>query len=178
MKYARSILNRNWKSDKPYNIDSVEDVQTTDSGELSVWVYDENTKNKAALAIVMTRKLLTDVYMVIFDDTTKRGTINIVSQDGNSKWREVKNDHVNLKLCHFDDVKWLMTYMWDEVTNGKVVIVRSKKIKEYFKECVKNHSIGQETINYIHEHKDEVSCSYWEQLLQEELNIIQEEANK
>ncbi len=171
MKYARSIIGKKWKSENPYNIDSVEDAQTSYSGELSVWLYDENEKIKAALAIAMTRSYISDVAMIIFDDAKNKNTIAIAPQEGTSKWKEVKNNHVNLKLCHFDDVKWLMDYMWGEVTNERVVIVRSKTIKAYFKDCVKNHTIDQETIDHIHEHRNEASYEYWEQRLQEELSV-------
>lgn len=167
MKYARSIKAKCWKSENPYSIDSVEDAQTSHCGELSVWLYDENEKNKVALAIAMTRDYISDVVMVIFDDMTNKGTLAITPQVGTSKWIDVNEDHVNLKLSHFDDFHWLMDYMWNEVLNARVALIRSKEIKKYFKECVKNNTISQGTIDHIHEHKDEEKFSTWERYLQD-----------
>lgn len=174
MNYARSIIKNRWKTDAPYNILSVEDAHTTNKGEFSVWLYDgvldENKKKELALAIVMTRSHITDVNFITFDDTNIKKSIKTSLQEGETKWIKYSGIHRNLILVDFSDVQWLMDYMWGKVNASEVNFVSEKDLKKYFKECVLNNTIGQETIDAIHWHKEEDNYKRWEAYVQKALN--------
>lgn len=173
MNYARSIIKNRWKIDEPYNILSVEDAHTTNKGELSVWIYDgvldENKKKEIALAIVMTRSHITDVNFIVLEDKKLKESIKPALQKGETKLLKSRDIHRNLMLVDFSDVQWLMDYMWDKVKASDVEFVRDTELKKYFKECVLNKTIGQETIDAIHEHKDEENYKRWEAYIQDAL---------
>lgn len=151
MEYARSVDKRGWNGDKKrYNIFFVEDFQT-EKGLLSVWSLDQQDELDTALAIVMTRDLISDVYVVRLDDKTIRGSLrNFTPNEGESKWTEMNNLHYDMHVENLADLKWLIDYAWDAVTENICFRTFTKKeLKDHLKKCVQQNKFSKQTLDGI-----------------------------
>ena len=102
MVYIRSIDELRWRNPHYYDSDIISDISTTDH-EISVWSYiecDEDSRNKAILALAMRRSHFSDFFYVeISDREIEKLHFGLNEKPGDTYFVKYKNLHRNIEIC-------------------------------------------------------------------------------
>lgn len=112
MVYIRKIEELRWRNPHFYDSDIISDLLTSEH-DLSVWCYEdgnEDAKNKALLAMIMSRNEFKDFFYVeLTDREIKRCNFSLNFKEGSTQFSKYKNLHRNIEV---KTVLGLTTLAW------------------------------------------------------------------
>lgn len=136
MVYIRKIEELRWRNPHFYDSDIISDLVTSEH-DLSVWCYEEgneDARNKALLAMIMSRSEFKDFFYVeLTDRELSRCNFSFNSKEGSTQFSKYKNLHRNIEV---KTVLGLATLAWvlkRKISKGELWHMEADEEKNLFK---------------------------------------------
>ncbi len=136
MVYIRKIEELRWRNPHFYDSDIISDLVTSEH-DLSVWCYEEgneDARNKALLAMIMSRSEFKDFFYVeLTDRELERCNFSLNSKEGSTQFAKYKNLHRNIEV---KTVLGLTTLAWvlkRKISKGEFLHMEPDEEMDLFK---------------------------------------------
>lgn len=151
MVYIRKIDEMRWRNHHFYDSDVVSDLITSEH-DLSVWCYEEgneDAKNKALLAMIMSRSEFKDIFYVeLTDKDINHCNFKINCKEGNTQFGKYKKLHRNIEV---KTVLGLTTLAWvvkRKIAKGGLQLIEVDEGKSLFKSYAVPSEMSFDELNW------------------------------
>lgn len=151
MVYIRKIDEMRWRNPHFYDSDVVSDLITSEH-DLSVWCYEEgneDAKNKALLAMIMSRSEFKDIFYVeLTDNDINHCNFKINCKEGNTQFGKYKKLHRNIEV---KTVLGLTTLAWvvkRKIAKGGLQLIEADEGKTLFKSYAVPSEMSFDELNW------------------------------
>lgn len=136
MVYIRKIEEFRWRNPHFYDSDVISDLVTIEH-DLSVWCYDdgnEDVRNKALLAMIMSRSEFKDFFYVeLTDRDLRRCHFSLNAKDGDTQFAKYKNLHRNIEVKSVLGLAALAWIVKRKISKGEIHHMDLDEEKDLFK---------------------------------------------
>ena len=151
MVYIRKIEEFAWRRPHFYDSDIYSDLKTSEH-ELSVWCYNdgnEDARNKALLAMIMSRSEFKDLFYVeLTDRDLQRCNFSLNAKEGNTQFAKYKNLHRNIEVKTLLGLAVLAWVVKRKISRGKIKHMEPEEEMELFKSYADPSEMSLEELNF------------------------------